>query len=138
MSCSVKHQLCMYTIHVTNPLISCVGVTAGFPLHRGGALAEPTGLEINRGHPAGAMETQRPMRGQVCVSVRATPSKAICPSPPPSASGTGPRNEACPHRNVACSVALKVLHWDPQGQRFDPWCGHDKIRTAVGALEQGP
>ena len=33
---------------------------------------------------------------------------------------------------AACSLALKLLHLDTQGGRFNPWCGHDKIRTAVG------
>ena len=31
-------------------------------------------------------------------------------------------------------VVVKLLDLDPQGRRFDPWCGHDKICTAVGHL----
>ena len=37
---------------------------------------------------------------------------------------------------------VNLLDLDPQGRWFDPWCGHNKIYTAVGplskALEQGP
>ena len=36
----------------------------------------------------------------------------------------------------ACSVAVKLLDLDPQGRWFDPWCGHDKICTAVGPLSK--
>ena len=36
----------------------------------------------------------------------------------------------------ACSVAVKPLDLDPQGRWFDPRCGHDKIRTAVGLLSK--
>ena len=35
-----------------------------------------------------------------------------------------------------CGVAVKLLDLDPQGRWFDPWCGHDKIRTAVGPLSK--
>ena len=35
-------------------------------------------------------------------------------------------------------VVVKLIDLDPQGRWFDPWCGHDEICTAVGALEQGP
>ena len=31
---------------------------------------------------------------------------------------------------------VKVLDLDPQGRWFDPWCGHDKICTAVGPLSK--
>ena len=37
---------------------------------------------------------------------------------------------------AACSVVLKPLDLDPQGRWFDPWCGHDKICTAVGPLSK--
>ena len=41
------------------------------------------------------------------------------------------------HNNgSACSVVVKLMDLDPQGQWFDPWCGHDKIRTAVGPLSK--
>ena len=34
------------------------------------------------------------------------------------------------------SVVVKLLDLDPQGRWFDPWCGHDKICTAVGPLSK--
>ena len=37
---------------------------------------------------------------------------------------------------AACSVVVKLLDLDPQGRWFDPWCGHDKICTAVGPLSK--
>ena len=37
---------------------------------------------------------------------------------------------------ATCSVAVKLLDLDPQGRWFDPWCGHDKICTAVGPLSK--
>ena len=39
-------------------------------------------------------------------------------------------------KGVARSVAVKLLDWEPQGRRFNPWCGHDKIRTAVRPLSK--
>ena len=43
-----------------------------------------------------------------------------------------------PERYAACSVAVKLLDLDPQGRWFDPWCGHDKICTAVGPSSKAP
>ena len=37
---------------------------------------------------------------------------------------------------AVCSVVVKLIDLDPQGQWFDPWCGQDKICTAVGPLSQ--
>ena len=36
----------------------------------------------------------------------------------------------------SASVVVKLLDLDPQGRWFDPWCGHDKICTAVGPLSK--
>ena len=38
--------------------------------------------------------------------------------------------------DIACSVAVKLMDLDPQGRWFDPWCGQDKICTAVGPLSK--
>ena len=35
---------------------------------------------------------------------------------------------------AACSVVVKLMDLDLQGWWFDPWCGQDKICTAVGPL----
>ena len=40
------------------------------------------------------------------------------------------------HEGTACSVAVKLLDLDPRCRWFDPWCGHDKICTAVGPLSK--
>ena len=37
---------------------------------------------------------------------------------------------------TACSIVVKVLDLHLQGRWFDPWCGHDKICTAVGLLRK--
>ena len=37
---------------------------------------------------------------------------------------------------AACSVVVKLLDLDPQGQWFNPWPGHDEICTAVGPLSK--
>ena len=37
---------------------------------------------------------------------------------------------------AACSVAVKLRDLDPQGRWFDPRCGQDKIRAAVGPLSK--
>ena len=37
---------------------------------------------------------------------------------------------------AACSIEVKLLDLDPQGQWFDPWRGHNKICTAVGPLSK--
>ena len=33
-------------------------------------------------------------------------------------------------------LSIPLLDLDPQGRWFDPWCGHDKICTAVGPLSK--
>ena len=42
----------------------------------------------------------------------------------------------CIHTGATCSIVVKVLHLHPQGRWFDPWCGQDKICTAVGPLSK--
>ena len=43
--------------------------------------------------------------------------------------------EACLFQ-AARGVVVKLLDLDPQGRWFDPWCGHNKICTAVGPLSK--
>ena len=38
------------------------------------------------------------------------------------------------NETAACRVVVKVLDLDPQW--FHPWCGHDKICTAVGLFSK--
>ena len=37
---------------------------------------------------------------------------------------------------AACSVVVKLTDLDLQGRWFNPWCGQDKISTAVGPLSK--
>ena len=49
-----------------------------------------------------------------------------------------PHRKASAHcqKPEACSIVVKLMDLDPQGHWFDPWCGQDKICTAVGLLSE--
>ena len=51
-------------------------------------------------------------------------------------SATGLYMCLCAAELVCTIVVVKLLDLDPQGWWFDPWCGHDKICTAVGSLSK--
>ena len=43
--------------------------------------------------------------------------------------------DAAPREGAARSPAVKLRDLDPQGRRFDPWCGHVEICTLSKALD---
>ena len=76
------------------------------------------------------------------LGLSAHPSAALSPAPrsgPTALCFQSPAVRAVrsvQRRKAACSLAVKLMGLDPQGRWFDPWCGRDKICTAVGPLRK--
>ena len=66
---------------------------------------------------------------------RSSPEGRGCENPL-GRSHSASRGGTAPLCGARVSVVVKLMDLDPQGRWFDPWCGQDKICTAVGPLSK--